>query len=1156
MKNVYLLLFGLLISFVSTAQIGPITGITTVCVGDTATLSDTTAGGTWSTDNSNATIDEFTGLLTGVTAGTTTVSYTIGGNFELTIVTINPLPDAGGISGTNILCAAQTATFTPTVPGGMWSTANGHTTVSGGIVTGISEGIDTIFYSVANSCGMTAAAHAVTVNPAPDAGTISGFTTVCESSTIGLTSTIPGGTWSAANANASVSGGLTTGVTAGMDTIIYTVSNSCGTATATFELTVDPLPVSGFISGPISVCPGGSVTLTASEGGGVWSASNTHAAISSGIVTGADPGIDTIAYTVTNSCGSSAAIYVMTVNPAPDAGSISGPAVVCEGAAIILTNTATGGVWSAELGNATVTDGTVTGVTAGTDVISYTVTNACGTVAATHEITVNVSPVAPPISGPTEVCTAASITLTNPATGGIWSISNGHATISGGIVTGVSAGTDTVTYSISNGCGTATATYEITVKPLPDAGSISGPSLVCIGATAITLTNSATGGAWSVTNGKASITGSSVTGISAGVDTVLYTVTNTCGTHIASHIVTVSAMPSAGGISGASSVCQGASMTMTNGVTGGVWSTSNGNATVTDGLVIGVSPGTVTISYTVSNSCGIAVTSKNVIVNPLPNTGTITGPSSVCPGSAITLESSVTGGFWHASNGNATVSTSGVVTGVTAGATVISYSLINSCGTASAIAIVIVNPLPDAGTISGAASLCVAATMSLTPSVSGGTWSAANSNATITALGLVHAASAGADTFSYSVTNSCGTAISTHVMTINPLPVAGTISGTTTVCVLAATTLTTSGTGGEWSASNTNATVTSGEVMGVTAGTVVITYSVTNVCGASTATRLITVNPQPVAGTISGTDVICETASTTLTDPAPGGVWSASNSHATVTGGIVTGASAGTVTISYTVTNACGVEGTSLDVTVNPMPVPGTITGAGSVCAGSSITLSDTATGGSWSLSNTLATISGGVLTAIAPGTINVSYTVSNSCGTLAAVKTVTINPIPNAGTIAGESIVCAGDTIVLTDVAPGGIWSHDNGNATVVAGIVTGINPGTVTISYTITNACGTSTTTVSILVQSCGLKVSGVDANTGPQIFPNPASDLLNILTKAGSYRSLVITNSVGSVVAQRNLNNEGNIAMNIQHLTPGTYYIKLQGDKEMTVKQFVKL
>jgi len=61
------------------------------------------------------------------------------------------------------------------------------------------------------------------------------------------------------------------------------------------------------------------------------------------------------------------------------------------------------------------------------------------------------------------ICIGNTITLSDTATGGSWSGSNANATISGGIVSGISAGADTIRYVVSNSCGTDTATHPVFV---------------------------------------------------------------------------------------------------------------------------------------------------------------------------------------------------------------------------------------------------------------------------------------------------------------------------------------------------------------------------------------------------------------------------------------------------------------------------------------------------------------------------------------------------------------------------------------------------------------------------------------------------------------------------------------------------------------------
>ena len=145
-------------------------------------------------------------------------------------------------------------------------------------------------------------------------------------------------------------------------------------------------------------------------------------------------------------------------NASPTAGAITGFNSVCIGSTITLTDTTTGGSWSSASTHVTVgSTGIVTGVSVGIDTVKYTVTNACGTVAATKIVSVNPTPLAGTIIGSDTVCIGNSITLADTTVGGTWSSALGLTTVTGGVVTGVTAGLDSVYYSVSNSCGTARA---------------------------------------------------------------------------------------------------------------------------------------------------------------------------------------------------------------------------------------------------------------------------------------------------------------------------------------------------------------------------------------------------------------------------------------------------------------------------------------------------------------------------------------------------------------------------------------------------------------------------------------------------------------------------------------------------------------------------
>jgi hypothetical protein len=285
-----------------------ITGSLSVCVSATTSLSSTPVGGTWSSGTTSiATIGTTTGILAGVSAGTSEITYKLpSGCKTTTVITVNPLPNAGAIIGFDSVCVGSIITLTDTGSVGVGTWTNFHPSISNitsaGVVSGISAGIDTIKYSATNVCGTASTIKPITVKPLPYAGAITGPTSVCNGYYITLVNTVASGLWAVSNPNATVLAGVVTGVVEGIDTVWYIVSNSCGSDTASLSVTINPY--AGVITGPDTVCVGSSIILSASIPGGIWSSMTGLASVNSaGLVTGISGGSELINYSVSNVCG-------------------------------------------------------------------------------------------------------------------------------------------------------------------------------------------------------------------------------------------------------------------------------------------------------------------------------------------------------------------------------------------------------------------------------------------------------------------------------------------------------------------------------------------------------------------------------------------------------------------------------------------------------------------------------------------------------------------------------------------------------------------------------------------------------------------------------------------------------------------------------------
>ncbi len=890
-------------------------------------------------------------------------------------------------SPTGILADVNVPTVLPATPAGTFSI-----NLPAGAPVNTYTGNLTV-YNSSTGCNTTTSLTNI-INPLPDAGTITGSSTVCSGVSTSLSDASTGGTWTSdAPATASVNGtGSVTGGTAGVTTIHYAVTNSCGTASTSTLVTVNAIPVPAGITGAAAVCAGLTVNLGDATAGGSWLTSdNTIATVNtSGVVSGVSGGTATISYGVGNVCGTGYATTVMTINTSPAA--ITGTLNVCQGSTTALTDVSAGGSWSSsDPGLATIDPtGIVTGITAsGNPTISYTSATGCAT---TTVVTIN--PLPSPIAGTAVVCGGGAITtLSNLVSGGTWSSSDEGIAIASpgapgiGIITGISFGNPTISYTLSTGC---MATIIATVNPVPL--PITGTTNVCFG-TAMSLSDGVTGGSWSSSNTAiASVDPvfASVTGLSTGTALITYALPTGC--QVTTPVVFQS-IPAP--ITGLSTVCTGTTITMSDAVTGGTWSSSDATAFVdATGVVTGVAAGTPTISYTIATGCSSTAT---IAVNAPPAAPSpISGSITVCQMSATLLSDVTPGGSWGSSTpAVASIDGTGMVIGFSAGSTLISYTLTNACGSTSATSAITVNPLPAMpAAIVGASSVCQASSTILHETSFGGSWSTvAPSVATISPVGVVTGLSAGTAVISYTNSNTCGLTAAMKTITVNPLPASpAAIGGTASVCAAGAiTTLSDVTTGGAWSSSNTLvATVSAtGDVTGVASGISNIHYTMTNACGSLAAIAAVTVNELPAtpAAISGGTSAICVGTSAVLHDAVPGGVWSSSDlSIASVsTAGIVNASSSGVAIISYTETNGCGSNTTIMLLTVNAVPAPESITGAPSVCAGSITPLADGPTGGTWiSDDNSVAIVNPlGIVSGLTPGTATISYVATNKLRTV-----------------------------------------------------------------------------------------------------------------------------------------------------------------------------
>ncbi len=599
-----------------------------------------------------------------------------------------------------------------------------------------------------------------------------------------------------------------------------------------------------------------------------------------------------------------------------------------------------------------------------------------------------------------------SVSPTGPGFTYSWS----PAVTNGASVNGLSPGTYTITV-MNGGCSSITT---VTLDPSPPIVVTATPTDATCGLNngSIFVTPNGPGYTYSWSPGTAS--GSNPTNLGPGNYTVTVTGPGGC-TGTASALIT-QAPPPVPVISGPLTFCIGSATILNagSGFQSYSWSTSES----TQQIVVS-SPGVYSVTVTNAAGC-IGTASVTVTQTPEP-VPIINGNLNYCENGFTVL--TVGGGYssYSWSSGQTTPNIT-----VTSPGTYTLTVMANGCpGMASVEVTEVPSPQP---TISGVTTFCAGGSTTLTVNETFSSYTWSNSGGTgqsrvVTAPG----------TYTVTVTNAAGctgTASVTVTQTQPPVPV---ITGTMSFCPGGGTVLN-AGNGFssyQWSGGGGS----SPDLVVTAPGTYTVT--VTNAAGCTgTANAVVTLSAVPNPS-ITGNTSICAGQSTTLsTGSFASYQWSNSTSGQTTSVNMPG-------TISVTVTNAAGCQGTaSVNVTQPASPMP-TINGNNSICVGESTTL-DAGSGFSsymWSPGGSNAqqiTVSTGG---------NYSVTVTNAAGCQGTASFTVSQAASLSPVINGDLNFCPGSQTTLSVAGSYSTyaWSTSSTNPTINVGTA---GPYTVTVT------------------------------------------------------------------------------------------------------------
>jgi len=935
-----------------------IVGVASVCLGSTTNLSGSGGAGTWATSNAAVAGISSGGVLSGVSAGTANITYTLSG-IGCTMSTVATVTGASFTISANPACTGVATTFASGAPlcSGTALGLNGTSTLGAGPGL-ISTATNSITMEAwVNWNGTTSTNKQIIMSNGNSAYSgyalfhKNGLLKVVLGSGLGVVTmtsgyTLTANTWAHVALVCSASDVWTMYVNGVATTL--TSSSSVPTAPSTsphpggFYVGDDPYTTGLFFNGSI-------------DGAAFWTTARTAAQVGSDMeACSIAPQTGLAGYWSFNEASGSTAYD----------GSGNGNNLTLTGASWV-ANTQALSTYSWNFGD---------GVAGAQNTISHTYTVAATytpTLVVTNEngcnnqatMTLSVNPVPAAIGGATGICVSSNATLTDAVGTGAWSSSNTAvgSISSSGVFGGVSAGTAIITYNIS-GCTPVTTTMTVNVLPAVTASS----AVICSGSPATLSASGATGYTWVPASGLSSTI--SATPTASPTITTTYTVTGTNTTTGCSGVttaaVTVNALPSASFTASVNPVCAGVPTTFvsgaplcsgtalglngtsgvgtatgllstaTNSITMEAWVNWNGSGGATNQMIMSNGNSAWT-GYTLYQESGlIKVVTGDVVIMTSGYTltpGAWTHVALVCsatdvwtlyvngtsvgltPNTATPFAPSTSphpAGFYigddpYTANQFFNGTIDGAMFWTTARtATQVAADMI-ACDIAPQAGLVGYWPFNEGtGTTAYDASgngnnLALTGTtwVTATEPLSTYAWNFGD-GAAATVNNVAHTYSLAATyTPTLIVTNSNGcSAQSTSTVLVNPVP--ATITGVAGVCTGASLTLADATGAGNWSSGNTSVGTVggaSGVFAGISAGTTVVTYSVSGCAALAT----VTVNQTPA---ISGLLSVPVGAGSLLHGLVTGGSWtSASTGVASIgsTSGLLSGVSAGTSSITY-----------------------------------------------------------------------------------------------------------------------------------------------------------------------------------------------------------------------------------------------------------------
>jgi gliding motility-associated-like protein len=980
-------------------------------------------------------------LVSGLSSGTNIFTWTISNGVcpasssQVTVLVDTP-PTAPNAGADQIICSSATQLNAVAVNGASWSLISGSGTIlnpssAASTVSGLSPGITVLRWtSPGGTCNDTFDEVSITVQQLPTTSAAGDNQIICSTTTNlqGNAPAVGNGFWSLVSGsgvieNPTSPSSTVSGLSTGNNVFRWTISNGvCAPSVDEVTIQVQANPVTPNAGLDQTVCVSTAQLNASPTSNGQWllvSGSGTfaNASLATSSVSGLSVGVNVFRWTISGgSCGDVFDEVSITVLSLPTTAAAGPDQSICSTSSSLAGNTPVSGtgIWSVVSGSATFANAqspttSVTGLSIGTNILRWTISNGSCTPSSDEvSITVDNNPVAPNAGTDQSVCTNSVTMNATASTGGVWTLISGNGTITNPnsattTITGLNTGVNIFRWTIPGGsCPSASDDVSITVLQAPSTAAAGQDQELCTTSAQLSANVPIIGnGLWTVVSGSgffsnASQAGSAVSGMSAGQNVFRWSITNgTCPPSTDDVIITVLSSPAAAFAGADQNVCGSSTLlsaTVPNSGSG-LWTVTSGtgtfaNSSAANSAVSGLSPGLNVFRWTVSNgSCNPVfdeVTIQSFVQPTSPNAGP---DQSICALTAQLSASipSVGLGSWSIISGAGIIvnaqQNQTTVNNLQTGVNTFRYSVSNGvCPVVSDdISIeVFVAPVSNAGSDQSVCGSSVSLSGNL-PAGSTGIWTLVSGAGIIQspnqAITQISNLAVGENVFRWSLNNGvCPVSFDDVIITRFLDPSQAEAGSDLQTCASSAQLNATipaigqgfwsvlSGSGNFGNPSSPASTVNQ-----LAVGDNVLVWTVSNGnCPSTSDQVIITVDQNPTSAEAGPDEAICSNATVlaALVPQAGDGQWSVVSGTASITNinqanSTLTGIAAGSVTLRWTVTNGVCI---SFDEVVITRSLPPSASEAGEdqqICSETSQLqgVSPTSGNGLWSVVSGDATI-------------------------------------------------------------------------------------------------------------------------------------------------------------------------------------------------------